>query len=183
MIIEQAAQQLPPVDIQVLLKLGVRQARGVRAIQEVDQRLEPLPAGGKRSTASRIRRAATAIPNGGCIFAVSPPDRQDFIARGVKFATTGVEIGGHAGHLRWSTLDRATPTSTPDIRVLAPAQPAAKTSGKRPKTPARARANSSTPGITHPWPPQTSTPGSRVTAPNPVSTGHSLSVQPNPRVP
>ena len=25
---------------------------------------------------------------------------QEFIARGVKFATTGVEIGGHVGHLR-----------------------------------------------------------------------------------
>jgi hypothetical protein len=53
MIIKQAAQQLPPVNIEVLLKLGMRQAGSVRPIKKADQRLELLPAGGKGSPASR----------------------------------------------------------------------------------------------------------------------------------
>jgi hypothetical protein len=97
MIIKQAAQQLPPVNIKMLLKLRVREPGGVRPIKEADQRLKQLPARGKPSTASRAARAATTTT---CIFAVSLLGRQDFIARGVKFAATGVEIGGHVGHLR-----------------------------------------------------------------------------------
>jgi hypothetical protein len=54
MIIKQAAQQLPPVNIKMLLKLGTREPGGVRPIKEADQRLKPLPAGGKGSTASRF---------------------------------------------------------------------------------------------------------------------------------
>ena len=101
MIIKQAAQQLPPVNIEMLLKLGVREPASVHPIKKADQRLKLPPACGKRILASRLARQATAgAPTGGCIFAVSLPARQDFIARGVKFATTGVEIGGHAGHLR-----------------------------------------------------------------------------------
>ena len=53
MIIEQAAQQLPPMNIKMLLKLGMREPGGVRPIKEADQRLKPLPARGKRRTASR----------------------------------------------------------------------------------------------------------------------------------
>jgi len=97
MIIKQAAQQLPPLNIKTLLKLRVREPGSVRPIKEADQRLKQLPAGGKPGTASRAARAATTTT---CILAVSLPGRQDFIARGVKFAATGVEIGGHAGHLR-----------------------------------------------------------------------------------
>ena len=101
MIIEQAAQQLPPVSVKMLFKLGVREPGRVRPIKEADQRLELLPARGKRRATSRIAgQAAGAVPGSGCSFAVGPPGRQDFSARGVKFATTGVEIGGHAGHLR-----------------------------------------------------------------------------------
>ena len=63
MIIEQAAQQLPPMNVKMLLKLGVREPGRVRPIKEADQRLKPLPAGGKRRTASRtVRRATTAAP-------------------------------------------------------------------------------------------------------------------------
>ena len=100
MIIKQAAQQFPPVNIQMLLKLGVRQAGGVRPIQETDQRLKLPPAGGKRIPAGQLARQVVAASRCGCTFAVSLPAWQDFIARAVKFATTGVEIGGHVGHLR-----------------------------------------------------------------------------------
>ena len=101
MITEQAAQQLPPVNIKMLLKLGMREPGGVGPIKETDQRPKPLPASGKGISANRLaRRPAAAAPADGCITAVTLPGRQDFTARGVKFATTGVEIGGHAGHLR-----------------------------------------------------------------------------------
>jgi hypothetical protein len=105
MIIKQAAQQLPPANIKMLLKLGMREAGSVRSVKKADQRLEPLAAGGKGSAAVRIaRRAAVAASRCGCIFAVSPCGRQDLIARGVKFATTGVEIGR--------------PVSTPRTRMV-----------------------------------------------------------------
>jgi hypothetical protein len=55
MIIEQTAQQLPPVNIKMLLKLGMRQAGGIRPIKKADQRLEPLPARSK-DTAGRLAR-------------------------------------------------------------------------------------------------------------------------------
>ena len=82
MIIKQAAQQFPPVDVKMLLKLGVRQAGGVRPIQETDQRLKSPPAGGKRIPARRLARRVVAASRCGCIFAVSLPGGQDFIAQG-----------------------------------------------------------------------------------------------------
>src|SRR6516165_1237118 len=101
MVIKQAAQQLPSLAVKTVLKLGMREPGGVCPVKEADQQLELLPAGGKGSAAGRIaRRAAAAALDWDRIFAVSLPSRQDFIARGVKFATTGVEIGGHVGHLR-----------------------------------------------------------------------------------
>jgi hypothetical protein len=97
MIIKQPPQQLAAVAIETLLKLPMRQASGVRPIQKADRRLELLPAGSKPS----------------CNIAISLPDGQDFSAERVKFATTGVEIGGHVGHLRGRRWTRTTPTSTP----------------------------------------------------------------------
>ena len=84
MIINQPTQQLPAVYLKPLLKLRMRQPGSVCRVQEADQRLKLLPAAGK----------------GRCTIAASPPGGQEFIARGVKFAATGVEIGGHVGHLR-----------------------------------------------------------------------------------
>jgi hypothetical protein len=187
MITEQAAQQLPPVNINMLLKLGMRQAGGVGPIKEADQRLEPLPAGDKGTAGRLARRAAATAParGCGCGLAVNLPGGQDFTARGVKFATTGVEIGDHAGHLRGRRGITATPTSTPDIRLLAPAhQPRnPPQTGQNVKTPATASANGSTPGNHPPDSPQDRHSAPGVTAPNPVSTRDSLSAQPAPRVP
>lgn len=74
MISKQAAQQLSPMNIKMLLKLAVREAGGIRPVKEADQRLEPFPAGGKRITTSRLaRRAAAGAPVYGCIIAISPP--------------------------------------------------------------------------------------------------------------
>jgi hypothetical protein len=64
MIVKQAAQQLTPVNIKMLLKLRVREPGGVRPIKGADQRLELLPAGGKpmrrgvmvRRQRSRVRQ-------------------------------------------------------------------------------------------------------------------------------
>jgi hypothetical protein len=50
MIIKQAAQQLPPVNIKMLLKLGVREPGSVRPIKEADQRLKLPPACGNASS-------------------------------------------------------------------------------------------------------------------------------------
>ncbi len=84
MISQQPAQQLPPVPVKTLLKLRVRQPSRIRPVQETDQRLELLLAARERS----------------CTIAANRPLGQEFIARGVKFATAGVEIGDHVGHLR-----------------------------------------------------------------------------------
>ena len=89
MIIQQPAQQLPPVPVKTLLKLRVRQPSRIRPVQETDQRLELLLAGARTRQTLRT-----------CIAANRPRRAGGFIARGVKFATTGVEIGGHVGHLR-----------------------------------------------------------------------------------
>ena len=40
MIIQQPAQQLPPVAVKTLLQLGMRQPRGIGSIQKAQQRLE-----------------------------------------------------------------------------------------------------------------------------------------------
>jgi hypothetical protein len=101
MIIEQPPQQLPPVAVKTLLKLGVRQPRRIRPVQEAQQRLELLTARSEPSRHSRIAtRAAALTLTSSCTIATRPRGRQDFPARGVKFAATGVEIGGHVGHLR-----------------------------------------------------------------------------------
>ena len=159
MIIEQAAQQLPPANIKMLLELRMRQAGSVRPIQEADQRRKPLPAGGKRSTASRpAGRAAVAAPAPGCIFAISLPGGRSSPPRGVKFATTGVEIGGHAGHLRGrrSTEQRRLRHPTYESSL---APPAAKPAANRPKPPARARANGATSANRSPCGPRDRHPG------------------------
>ena len=57
MIIQQPAQQLPPVAIKTLLKLGMRKPGRIRPVQEADQRLELLPAA-QQTQPHRIRRAA-----------------------------------------------------------------------------------------------------------------------------
>jgi hypothetical protein len=43
MIIEQAAQQLSPIAVKTLLKLGVREPRRVGPVQKANQSLELLP--------------------------------------------------------------------------------------------------------------------------------------------
>src|SRR5450755_579092 len=89
MIIQQPPQQLPPVTVKTLLKLRVRKPAGIRPVQEADQRLKLLSAG---------RKAGQTLS--ACNILTTPSGRQDFATRGVRFTNTGVEIGGHAGHLR-----------------------------------------------------------------------------------
>ena len=182
MIIKQATQQLPPLNIKMLLKLGMGQAGRICPVQEADQRLKPLLAGDKRRATSRtVRGAAAAAPSTGCIFAVSLPGRQDLSARGVKFATTGVEIGGHAGHLRGR---RSTDNADLDTRLTSPrpTPPTAKPrqTGQNTRHSARERLNPEQSLTPRPQKTATQRP---VTAPNPVSTGNSLSAQPSPQVP
>jgi hypothetical protein len=101
MIIEQPPQQLPPVPVKTILELGVREPRGVGPVQKAQQRLELLTARTEPSRHSpTAQRAAAAATPSRCTIATKLHGRQDFIPRGVKFATTGVEIGGHVGHLR-----------------------------------------------------------------------------------
>jgi hypothetical protein len=101
MIIQEPPQQLAAVTVNTLLKLGVREPGRVRAVQEADQRLKLLVARAEPGRSHGISRRATADTSKlGCTIAITLPGRQDSIPRGAKFATTGVEIGGHVGHLR-----------------------------------------------------------------------------------
>ena len=101
MVSQQPAQQLPPVPVKTLLQLGMREPGGVGSVQKAHQRRELLTAGREPGRVHRIAaRADTSVLTPGCSIAARLPAGQDFAARGVKFATTGVEIGGHVGHLR-----------------------------------------------------------------------------------
>src|ERR1039458_8841680 len=105
MIIQQAPQQLAPVAVKALLKLAMRQTSSVAPVQETHQRRELLTASAKPSRRA-ITRPATAVNlTDDCTITTSFPGGEDFIARRVTFTSTGVEVGGHAGHLSWSTLD------------------------------------------------------------------------------
>jgi hypothetical protein len=101
MIIQQQAQQLPPVTVKALLKPGVIQASRVGPVKEPDQRLELLTTRSKPCHHSRLAEQATGVAIlSDCTITTTPPERQDFTHRRVKFTSTGVEIGGHVGHLR-----------------------------------------------------------------------------------
>src|ERR1035438_3033549 len=114
MVIKQTAQQLAPVAVDALLKLAMSQASGVRPVQKANQRLKLLTARTKPSLPSRIAQLGGAVAlTFSRTITTSLPAGKDFIARGVKFATTGVEIGGHVGHLRGLRRTSSTPTSTP----------------------------------------------------------------------
>src|ERR1039458_5421538 len=105
MIIQQAPQQLAPVAVKALLKLAMRQTSSVAPVQETHQRRELLTASATPSRRA-ITRPATAVNlTDDCTITTSFPGGEDFIARRVTFTSTGVEVGGHAGHLSWSTLD------------------------------------------------------------------------------
>ena len=100
MVIKQPSQQLPPVTVKTLLQASVIQASSVGPVHETDQRLELLTAGSEP-----IRRPLAALAAGvavlsDCTITTTAPERQDFAHRRVKFPRTGVEIGGHVGHLR-----------------------------------------------------------------------------------
>jgi hypothetical protein len=105
MIIQQAPQQLAPVAVKTLLKLAMRQASSVAPVQETNQQTELLTATGKPRRRPIARPATAVRPTDNCTIPSSLPAGKDFLARGVKFTSRGVEIGGHAGHLSWSTLD------------------------------------------------------------------------------
>src|ERR1039458_173144 len=97
MIIKQPAQQLPPVAVKTLLELGVRETRGAGSVQKANQSLKLLTTTTKPRHPSSITQPAAA--GSCCIVATNLPVRQEFITRRVKFPTTGVDIGGHVGHL------------------------------------------------------------------------------------
>ena len=82
----------------------------------------------------------------------------------------------------WSTLDRATPTSTPDISVLAPTR-AARRTRRTPQTPGGAPQTRVNPANHRPTAPTTRRPRAHRQVKPPASTGHSLSVQPATKVP
>jgi hypothetical protein len=104
MVIKQPAQQLAPVTIETLLKPGVIKTSSVGPVHETDQRLELLTA---RSEPNRwlAERAAGVSGISDCTVTTTPPERQDFAHRRVKFTSTGVEIGGQVRPPPWSTKD------------------------------------------------------------------------------
>jgi hypothetical protein len=100
-IIEQPAQQLPPVTVDAVLQSGVIQASSVGPVQETDQRLKPLAAIRKPGHHSQLaQRAGGVVVISDRTITTTAPERQDFTTPRVKFNNTGVEIGGHVGHLR-----------------------------------------------------------------------------------
>ena len=98
--------QLPSVAVKTILQLGMRQSGGIAPVQETHQRLELLTA--PRKPASYHLRCTSRITTRG---------RQEFTVPRVKFATTGVEIGGHAGHLRGRYVEFHVTTSTSRARL------------------------------------------------------------------
>ena len=118
MIIKQPPHELPTVAVKTLLKLRMRQASRVRPVQKANQRLELLTARSKPSPSSApTRRADADARSSRCSIATTPLAGQDFITRRVMFATTGVEIGGHAGHLRGRYVEFHVTTSTSRDRL------------------------------------------------------------------
>src|ERR1035437_3697307 len=99
MIIGQEVQQLSPIAVKTLLKLGVREPRRVGPVQKANQYLERLTARHQSRHGSAITRREAAGAHG-CSISTNLTVRQEFPARRVKFATTRVEIGSQVGHLR-----------------------------------------------------------------------------------
>jgi len=104
MVIEQLAQQLPPVTVKTLLKPGVIHASSVGPVHKTDQRLELLTARSEPHHHSRLAAAGVAV-RCDCTIITTAPERQDFAHRRVKLTSTGVEIGGHVRPPPWSTKD------------------------------------------------------------------------------
>jgi hypothetical protein len=126
MVLKQPSQQLPPVTVKTLLKLGMFQASSVGPIHEADQRLKLLTA--RRESCHHSRHAALATgvaAHFDCTIITAAPELQDFTDRRVKFTSTGVEIGGHVRPPPWSTkdinnADFDTPFMTPRPRSTPP---------------------------------------------------------------
>jgi hypothetical protein len=101
MVIQQPAQQLPPVTADALLQPGVIKTSSVGPVQKTDQRLELLTARSEPIRHSQLAALAAGVAIfSDCTITTMAPERQDFTHRRVKFTSTGVEIGGHVGHLR-----------------------------------------------------------------------------------
>ena len=141
MIIQQPAQQLPPVTIKTLLKRGVREASGVGPVKEADQRLELLTARGKRITASRLARASGGRrPLRGCTIATSAARRAGLHRPRRKVRHNGCRDRRSRWPPPWSTKDMS--NADFDTRHTSPRtlQPAAKPAANGPKhRPQRAR--------------------------------------------
>jgi len=106
MIIQQPAQQLPPVTADALLQPGVIQASRVGPVKEPDQRLELLTTRSKPIRHSQLPTlTAWVTVRSDCTITTTAPERQDFTHRRVNFTSTGVEIGGHVRPPPWSTKD------------------------------------------------------------------------------
>ena len=105
MVVKQPSQQLPPVTVKTLLKLGMFQASSVGPVHEADQRLELLT-----TRSEPIRRRPAGLAAGvaahfDCTIITTAPELQDFAHRRVNFTSTGVENGGHVWPPPWSTKD------------------------------------------------------------------------------
>ena len=75
------ASQLPPVAVNALLELRVREADGVAPVQKAHQRLELLTARAKANRRSTTApRAPVTAPTLRRMIRITVPGRQDFIA-------------------------------------------------------------------------------------------------------
>ena len=181
MIIQQPAQQLPPVDGQDAPQ--ARRATGRRRPSRPGSRSATRTAPGSRqtqspATAGELRAAHLPLQHR------YQPARQAGLHRPRrKVRHNGCRDRRSRWPPPWSTLDMS--NADFDTRHMSPGtRPTSReTRGKRPKTPAIGRPNSSTPGNRPAGDPKTATRTRGDSPQNPVSTGDSLSVQPAPRVP
>ena len=107
MILQQHAQQLPPVTGKAGLQIGMLNAIGSLTTQPIENHPELLARTSKRVPG----HAVLIVSKIRCITHSHRHRQQDFINRRVNCAVTGAEVGDHVGHpFSWSTLVLATPT-------------------------------------------------------------------------
>jgi hypothetical protein len=107
MILQQDAQQLPPVTGKARLQIRMLNAIRSLATEPIEDHSELLARASKRVPGL----AVLIVSKIRCITHSHRYGQQDFINRRVNIAVTGAEIGDHVGHpFSWSTLVLATPT-------------------------------------------------------------------------
>ena len=158
MIIQQPAQQLPPVTIKTLLKLRVREPGSVRPVQGSRSATRTAPGSRKRSATSRSPREPRCRSRLRLHHHYQPARQAGLHRPRRKVRHNGCRDRRSRWPPPWSTLDMSNADFDTRHTSPRPGPTAAKAPPNRLKTPARGRPNGSTPGNRHQQTAQTATP-------------------------